>query len=85
MFELVRGTGGTYTYETLYSFAGGPNDGANPYAGVTLDGGNLYGTTVNGGANGHGIVYEITLQAQAPLEPGRIAKSPPAHHSTRTN
>ena len=77
VFELVRGAGGSYTYETLYSFAGGPNDGANPFAGVTLDGGNLYGTTVNGGASGHGVVYEITLQAQPPREPGRVVESRP--------
>jgi len=38
------------TYKTLYSFAGGKTDGANPQAGLIFDGaGNLYGTTYNGG------------------------------------
>ncbi|MGO4880050.1 MAG: choice-of-anchor tandem repeat GloVer-containing protein [Bryobacteraceae bacterium] len=44
----------------LYAFTGG-DDGANPYAGVTLDSaGNLYGTTVNGGAASAGVVYRVT-------------------------
>lgn len=43
----------------LYSFSGTP-DGANPYAGLVMDGsGNLYGTTENGGAFGFGTVFEI--------------------------
>jgi uncharacterized repeat protein (TIGR03803 family) len=43
----------------LYSFNGIP-DGANPYAGVVIDGlGNLYGTTENGGAFGCGTVFKI--------------------------
>jgi uncharacterized repeat protein (TIGR03803 family) len=44
---------------TIASFNGG--NGANPqYSGVTFDAqGNLYGTTVGGGANGDGTVWEI--------------------------
>jgi uncharacterized repeat protein (TIGR03803 family) len=43
----------------LYRFAGSP-DGANPYAGVVLDGqGNMYGTTYGGGTAGHGTVFKI--------------------------
>jgi len=35
----------------LYSFAGPPNDGGNPFAGLILDSeGNLYGTTLFGGS-----------------------------------
>jgi uncharacterized repeat protein (TIGR03803 family) len=48
---------------TLYSFCSLDNcaDGANP-EGALIQGtnGNLYGTTVSGGANGSGTVYEIT-------------------------
>ncbi len=37
------------TFKVIYTFAGGA-DGANPYAGLTLDkAGNLYGTAHSGG------------------------------------
>jgi uncharacterized repeat protein (TIGR03803 family) len=54
-------TGGT-GFTVLHSFAGGPSDGANPYASLALDGsGNLYGTAVNGGASGsYGVVFTVT-------------------------
>ncbi|MBV9571721.1 MAG: hypothetical protein JO056_10820 [Alphaproteobacteria bacterium] len=44
----------------LHSFAGSPSDGANPYAGL-VEGKNgiLYGTTDNGGASGHGVVFSV--------------------------
>lgn len=40
-------------------------NGANPYAGLTLSGSTLYGTTVNGGANGNGTVFSIPLAGDA--------------------
>lgn len=44
----------------LHSFTGTP-DGSTPLSGVILDStGNLYGTTADGGTEGHGIVYEIS-------------------------
>lgn len=44
----------------LYSFTGMP-DGANPYAGLVMDGpGNLYGTTENGGTSDFGTVFEVS-------------------------
>lgn len=51
------------TYNVIYNFIG-PNDGATPYAGVTLDGaGNLYGTTSAAGhacnGTGGGTVFEL--------------------------
>jgi uncharacterized repeat protein (TIGR03803 family) len=48
---------------TLYEFCSAPGcvDGANPKTGViqALDG-NFYGTAMQGGANGQGVVYSIT-------------------------
>jgi uncharacterized repeat protein (TIGR03803 family) len=42
----------------LFTFAGGPSDGAYPFAGVVEDNaGNFYGTTTAGGASGLGTVY----------------------------
>jgi uncharacterized repeat protein (TIGR03803 family)/YVTN family beta-propeller protein len=49
---------------TLHSFAGGPNDGAYPIAGLVQIGGNFYGTTQAGGANEAGTVFEITPAGQ---------------------
>ncbi len=47
------------TEQVLYSFAGTP-DGANPYAGLVLHNGNLYGTTLNGGLHGFGTVFQLS-------------------------
>jgi uncharacterized repeat protein (TIGR03803 family) len=59
VFELVN-SAGTYSEKVLYSFTGSPGDGANPIAGLILDAsGNLYGTTVIGGTNGVGTVFEL--------------------------
>ena len=53
------GSSGTYT--NLYSFAGSPNDGAEPEAGLVQGSdGNFYGTTYSGGTNGNGIVFRIS-------------------------
>jgi uncharacterized repeat protein (TIGR03803 family) len=44
----------------LHSFAGYPNDGGGPIAGVIRDAeGNLYGTTDNGGSSNFGTVYKL--------------------------
>jgi uncharacterized repeat protein (TIGR03803 family) len=46
---------------TSWPFLGGPNDGANPVAGLTADAkGNLYGTTQNGGIHQGGTLFKIT-------------------------
>jgi uncharacterized repeat protein (TIGR03803 family) len=61
VFEVSPDGVGGWSEIVLYSFTGG-SDGANPYfAYVIFDGlGNLYGTTYNGGANGYGVVYELS-------------------------
>ena len=47
-------------FAPLHRFAGGASDGANPLAGLILDGdGNLYGTTDQGGASNLGTVFTI--------------------------
>jgi len=47
-------------YTVIYHFLGG-TDGANPQAGLVMDGsGNLYGTTYNGGTRGLGTVFKLT-------------------------
>jgi len=53
------------TVTTLYSFCklASCADGSGPTAGLMqATDGNLYGVTNNGGANGHGAVYELTLK-----------------------
>ena len=48
------------SYEVLYSFAGQPNDGADPRANLIEDSaGNLYGTTFYGGTANDGTVFEL--------------------------
>jgi uncharacterized repeat protein (TIGR03803 family) len=47
-------------YSVLYRFTGA-DDGWNPSGGLTKDAaGNLYGTALNGGSEGDGVVFEIT-------------------------
>jgi uncharacterized repeat protein (TIGR03803 family) len=50
---------GTWTESVLYSFTGG-SDGSNPYAGLVLDSGVLYGTTFNGGSSSDGVAFSLT-------------------------
>jgi uncharacterized repeat protein (TIGR03803 family) len=48
---------------TIHSFCTKADctDGANPYAGLIQSGdGNLYGTTPYGGADGLGVVFQLT-------------------------
>jgi uncharacterized repeat protein (TIGR03803 family) len=59
VFKLTPSDGG-WTYTDLHDFTGG-SDGGYPYSSVVIDAnGNLYGTTSAGGANGDGVVWEIT-------------------------
>jgi uncharacterized repeat protein (TIGR03803 family) len=59
VFKLTPSNGG-WTLTDLYDFAGG-SDGEIPYGSVLIDAsGNLYGTASGGGANGYGVIWEIT-------------------------
>lgn len=61
VFEL-KNNSGTYTEQTLYSFAGG-NDGATPDSTLVMDNsGNLYGATQSGGTSNNGTVFELVNQ-----------------------
>jgi uncharacterized repeat protein (TIGR03803 family) len=61
VFELSPNGGGGWNESVLHSFTGG-EDGADPYeVHVIFDGmGNLYGTAFRGGANGYGVVWELS-------------------------
>ena len=57
----VYNSGGSWNFVKVWAF-GATGDGANPTSDLQLDSsGNLYGTTQNGGANGDGIVFELSL------------------------
>ena len=59
VFELVKGASGYGAPVTLTTFTGA--NGAYPYNSLITDAaGDLYGTTVEGGANGYGAVFELT-------------------------
>ncbi len=53
-------TGGSFT--VIYSFSGGPADGANPLGSLLYDsnGPTLYGMTQAGGASGYGTIFQMT-------------------------
>jgi uncharacterized repeat protein (TIGR03803 family) len=58
VFELTP-SNGKWTEKTLYSFNG--TDGALPAPSLIMDAaGNLYGTTLEGGSDGNGTVYELS-------------------------
>ena len=60
VFEIAAGASET----VLYTFTGA-SDGANPQSGVILDKkGNLYGTTIGGGTDGFGTVFELTAKGK---------------------
>lgn len=60
--------GSGFVETVLYSFGAYAGDGLTPIYGVTLDAsGNVFGTTVNGGANKLGVVFELTPPATGTL------------------
>lgn len=62
VYELSPGTGGTWTEKVIYSFGASSTDAVNPRRGSLIfdEKGNLYGTTLDGGANSDGTVFELS-------------------------
>ena len=58
IFEL-KPNGGNWTETILHQFTGG-TDGASPYGTPILSATGLLGTATGGGANGYGVVFELT-------------------------
>jgi uncharacterized repeat protein (TIGR03803 family) len=62
VYKLSPGSGANWTETILHNFMNDGVDGNTPMGGVAFGSdGNLYGTTVYGGLNGDGVVYELTL------------------------
>lgn len=64
MLFSMNTNGGSFT--PLHVFTNGI-DGAYPYTGVIASGGVLYGTALNGGAIGDGVVYAFNLSGSPPV------------------
>jgi uncharacterized repeat protein (TIGR03803 family) len=66
VYELTppSSPGGSWTFNTIYSFTGGPADGSEPFGTPAVDSnGVVYGVTYTGGANSYGTVYSLTPPA----------------------
>ncbi len=60
VFKLTPGSGGGWKQSVVHRFKGNP-DGAYAYYGVVRDhAGNFYGTTVQGGTQNQGALFEMT-------------------------
>jgi uncharacterized repeat protein (TIGR03803 family) len=57
---VVATTGSAQTFTLLRSFAGAPNEGANPMGSLILSNGTLYGMTSQGGVAGGGEVFRMS-------------------------
>jgi len=63
VFKLSPTHGGAWKETVLYDFIGGKN-GSVPTSGLAIDKkGNLYGTTLDGGAFGSGVVFQVAPPA----------------------
>jgi len=64
VFKLTLQSDGQWAYTSLYDFCPqGPPcaDGADPFGNLAFDrNGNIYGTAQNGGADGVGVVFELS-------------------------
>ena len=60
VWELTK-NGGSYTQSVIHAFQGGETDGFGPGGPLSFDAqGNLYGMTPGGGANGMGIIFQLS-------------------------
>lgn len=57
-FELTQGANGSWSRSILHDFANGP-DGGSPL-GLVYSQGHLYGGTLQGGAYGSGVVFDLS-------------------------
>ncbi|MGA9642105.1 MAG: choice-of-anchor tandem repeat GloVer-containing protein [Terriglobales bacterium] len=65
VFKLSPGNKGKWTKQTLHHFAGGQR-GDLPWPSVLIDAaGNVFGTTIQGGKSGDGVVYELSSSSGA--------------------
>ncbi len=63
VYELTHNSDGTWSEKILHSFGNG-HDGSRLRSGVIFDSaGNLFGTTIEGGAQNLGTVFELTRKA----------------------
>ena len=62
VFELSPNAEGKWRFSLLYTFAGAA-DGGNPLGSLVFDAGNAYATASSGGANGFGVVFELSPPA----------------------
>ena len=61
IFELIPLGGGAWQEVVIHSFDG--SDGDFPWGGLAIDAaGNLYGTTIDGGPQGFGVLFELSQQ-----------------------
>jgi len=61
VFELSPKPQGGWSETVLHNFGTQSKGGSAPYTNLIFDAaGNLYGTAVEGGAYGGGVVFEIT-------------------------
>ena len=71
VFELASSSG-AWVYTPLHDFTGG-SDGAYPISTLVFDAnGNLYGTASADGANGNGVIFELTGGLMVSLNPASL-------------
>jgi uncharacterized repeat protein (TIGR03803 family) len=58
VYQIRPGSNGSWIESVVYSFSG--SDGNGPHTGLTRGNGVLFGTTVNGGALGHGVIFQLS-------------------------